>query len=315
VFQFAHSFAPVEGISSASRHIRAGLFGSTVVLMMSVLERFLMTASCRDADSIAKVPNAGQVLIVDGIALQVMHDGTKVLAGGYHGDWMADVIRSLRGHHEPQEELLFHHLLRYVRQRSTFVELGAFWAYYTLWYLGSIPFSRALCIEPDENNMKVGQHNLKLNAREARFVNAVVGRQFSPTVEFVRESDRRCVQIPCFDMDAVLQAAETSCIEVLHMDVQGAELPFIQSMANAVSEGKVRFVVVSTHHETISGSRTTHSDCLLELAAMGGTIHCEHKVDESFSGDGLIVASFFPCDRSLALPNISRNKAATSLFR
>ncbi len=86
-----------------------------------------------------------------------MHDGTKVVAGGYHGDWMADIIRSLNGHHEPQEELLFHHLLRYVRQRSTFVELGAFWAYYTNWYLGAVPFSRAVCIEPDAINMRVGQ--------------------------------------------------------------------------------------------------------------------------------------------------------------
>ncbi len=285
-----------------------------VAVMMNALEQFLMTASCRDSDSIPKVPNAGRVLIVDGIPLQVMHDGTKVLAGGYHGDWMSDVIRSLRGHHEPQEELLFHHLLRYVRQRSTFVELGAFWAYYTIWYLSSVPFSRALCVEPDANNMKVGLSNLKLNLREAKFVNALVGREFSPATDFVRELDGQSIQIPCLNMDAVLRAAEADCIEVLHMDVQGAELPFLQSMAKAAGEGKVKFIVVSTHHEMISGSPTTHQDCVREITAMGGHVFCEHSVSESFSGDGLIVASFFPCDRGLEFPDISRNQPETSLF-
>ena len=116
-------------------------------------------------------------------------------------------------------------------------------------------------------------------------------------------------------MDAVLQAAETDCIEVLHMDVQGAELPFLQSMAKAAGEGKVRFIVVSTHHEMISGSPTTHQDCVREITAMGGHVFCEHSVSKSFSGDGLIVASFFSCDRGLEFPDISRNQAATSLFR
>jgi hypothetical protein len=99
------------------------------------------------------------------------------------------------------------------------------------------------------------------------------------------------------------------------MDVQGAEHPFIQSMANAVDGGKVRFIVVSTHHESISGSASTHEDCVREITALGGHVFCEHSVSESFSGDGLIVASFFPCDRALEFPSISRNHAATSLFR
>jgi hypothetical protein len=134
-------------------------------------------------------------------------------------------------------------------------------------------------------------------------------------MELVRESDRQKVQVPCLDMDATLEAAEADCIEVLHMDVQGAEYPFIQSMRKAVSAGKVRFIVVSTHHELISQSATTHEDCMREIVAMGGHIFCEHNVVESFSGDGLIVASFFPCDRTLEFPSITRNQAATSLFR
>src|SRR5688572_29905582 len=217
--------------------------------MMSALERFLMTVSCRDSDSIPKVPHAGRVVVVDGLALQIMHEGTKVLAGGYLGDWMADIIRGLQGHHEPQEELLFHHLLRYVRQRSTIVELGSWWAYYTAWYLNAVPFSRALCVEPDANHLKVGQENLRLNRKEAQFINAAVGGQNSSGIELVRESDGQKVVVPCLDMEGILDAVGRDCIEILHMDVQGAEYPFIQSMAKAVASNKVRFILASTHHK------------------------------------------------------------------
>jgi hypothetical protein len=80
--------------------------------------------------------------------------------------------------------------------------------------------------------------------------------------------------------------------------------------------------VVSTHHESvfstyqksISGSATTHEDCVRALQALGATVLMEHDVFESYSGDGLIVASFAAEDRSIALPAISRNARARSLF-
>ncbi len=89
-------------------------------------------------------------------------------------------------------------------------------------------------------------------------------------------------------------------IEVLHMDVQGAELAFLESMTQAVASGLVRFLVVSTHHSSISGSKTTHGDCVNAIRRIGGTIFVEHDVQESFSGDGLIVASFFLAGPRLA---------------
>jgi FkbM family methyltransferase len=72
--------------------------------------------------------------------------------------------------------------------------------------------------------------------------------------------------------------------------------------------------VVSTHHASISGSPTTHQDCLRQLERLGATILCEHTVEESFSGDGLIAASFLPADATIVLPAISRNEPRESLF-
>jgi hypothetical protein len=78
--------------------------------------------------------------------------------------------------------------------------------------------------------------------------------------------------------------------------------------------GKCVFIVVSTHHASISGSPTTHADCLAEIVSQGGAILYQHAVEESFSGDGLIIATFYLEDRNIILPNMSRNKAETALF-
>jgi hypothetical protein len=137
-------------------------------------DRIAMTVCCKDAEGIPKVSEAGQFLERDGQRLQRMHEGSLVVAGGYHGEWMSQVIKQLRGHHEPQEELLFHEILKHVAPGSCIVELGAFWAYYTNWYLGSVEGSRAICVEPDPNNMSCGHLNLALNHRTATWINAAV---------------------------------------------------------------------------------------------------------------------------------------------
>jgi hypothetical protein len=315
---------------SQDRHLRLDLWGyaSTSIgliirkstqadtlahLPTDVSRRVRMTVGCRDTDPIPKVRDAGEVVVQDGQRVQIMHEGTRVIADGYCGGWMTDVIRGLRGHHEPQEELLFHSLLGHVRPGSTMVELGSYWAYYTNWYLGAVPGSTALCVEPDPDNLELGRRNLAINGRTATFIQACVGR---PTAW---SKDRR---LDCLDMDAVLALAGGRRIEMLHMDVQGAELPFIQSMRRAVAERKVRFLVVSTHHESVfsadqkscTGSTTTHEDCVRAIQSLGAKVFVDHNVYESFSGDGLIVASFAAEDRSIVLPAISRNVRKKSLF-
>ena len=226
-----------------------------------------------------------------------MHDGTLVLADSYCGAWMSRIIAGLHGHHEPQEELLFHALLAHVRPGTLVVELGAYWAFYTNWYLGAVPGSRAVCIEPEPAHLEIGRRNLALNGREAQLIRAVVGEVQRPAGDDGLE---------CLDMPALEERIEHEPIELLHMDVQGAEAGFIRSLRRSAAAERVRFLVVSTHHASISGSASTHDDCLEELRAQGAVILAEHSVAESFSGDGLIVASFDPRDRWLRPPPMSR---------
>ncbi len=101
-----------------------------------------LTVSCSDSDAIPKVERAGEVFEVDGRRVQMMHNGVLVDEGCYYGDWMTEIIRCLRGHHEPQEERVFHDILRRLASSgddATMVELGSFWAYYSLWFATRMP--------------------------------------------------------------------------------------------------------------------------------------------------------------------------------
>ena len=52
----------------------AGL-GPAGDVLSAVRQRVQLTVSCRDADPVPKVPNAGQVVEIPGGRLQIMHDG------------------------------------------------------------------------------------------------------------------------------------------------------------------------------------------------------------------------------------------------
>ena len=276
--------------------------------------RIDMTCSCGDAAAIPKVPAAGAVFRRNGRRLQRMHQGILVPAGGYYGTWMTEIIRRLRRHHEPQEELLFHHLLQHCRPGTRMVEVGTFWAYYTAWFLSAVPGSTAVCLEPDANNAACGKETLALNGLSATWVAGAAGRAHEQHIRFQRESDGRTIDLPVHSLASLLDVVGHGAVEVLHIDAQGAELAFLESLADPGVKALVRFVVVSTHHMQISGSPTTHEDCLRVIQRLGSVILEEHSVEESFSGDGLIVASFDPADAEMALPAISRNEPARSLF-
>jgi FkbM family methyltransferase len=277
---------------------------------MTELERVQMTLGCRDTEAIPKVDGAGAVMVQEEVRIQLMHNGVKVVADGYCGVWMTQIIEGLKGHHEPQQELVFHALLRHVSPATRIVELGAWWAYYACWYLREVPDSTALCIEPCLDHLRVGEHNAVLNGVSGRvaFKNAWIGREQDGQVLAHSVNG-----LPCLDMDAILESAGGP-IEMLHVDIQGAEIGLIESMGDAVSKGAIRFLVVSTHHESISGAAFTHDDCIRAIRRLGGVLLAEHSVEESYSGDGLIVASFLPDDLGIELPKPSKNAPEKSLF-
>lgn len=284
-------------------------------IVRDVRFRIEMTVGCRDCDAIAKVSNAGQITLERGERIQIMHNGIQVVAGGYYGEWMAEIITRLRGHHEPQEEVVFHEVLKHIPPSTAMIELGGFWSYYSLWFLQQAAAARrAIVVEPDSNHLAVGRNNARLNGRDIEFVQASVGAQAIRQHEFVTES-AGTLRIPQVTVPQLLEDHGLTQLGLLHCDAQGAETTILQSCMDLFRSRRILFCVVSTHSHHISGDPLTHQRCLAILKESGGRILAEHDVNESFSGDGLIAAYFGAAPIEWRMPHLSKNRYSTSLFR
>ena len=277
--------------------------------------RVTITTSCRDTDHLPKVSNAGQ-FVGENNSLQVMHNGVLVGRDCYDGAWMTEIIQQLYGHHEPQEEVVFSVILDRLKTSNTtptMLELGSYWCYYSLWFLNEFPNGLAHCVEPDINNLEIGRKNFSLNNRTGIFHNALIDEAPGGPTSFFCYSDSTTRAVPIESLDSLITKFGLSHIDILHSDIQGFELPLLRGAFETLKSRSVRFVVLSTHHSSISEDDFTHERCLLLLKEAGAHIIAEHNVFESFSGDGLIVASFDPQDADLMV-HVSRAKPWESLF-
>ncbi len=291
------------------------IFSMTEPAMRDANFRTLMTCSCRDSDYIPKVSNAGAIVMEGGQRLQIMHNGVKVVAGRYAGEWMVDVIRQLKGHHEPQEEALFHEILKLQPANATMIELGGNWSYYSLWFLkGHDGKRKSVVLEPDPVNLATGKANAAANNAAIHFVNACIGDRLISDKPFVCETGKT-INIAQTTVQDLLERFDIPLLDILHCDIQGGETEVLASCIPLFKRRQIRFCVVSTHSHHISGDPLTHQRCVKIIESAGGRILAEHDVHESYSGDGLIVAYFGAEEIDWAPPRMSYNRYSTSLFR
>lgn len=278
-------------------------------------ERILIAARCPDSRFIPRVRNAGEVIVdASGARAQIMHNGLRVVADGYNGDWMTRLIALCGGVHEPQEERMFHAVMSRLPPGGAMIEIGGYWAFYSMWFLSAAAGRRAVLLEPDPAHIAVGEANLALNGLSATFIQGYVGDRPGLRRPF-RTEKSGVIDLPCHDVASLMAAADLDRLSVLHCDAQGAEFAVLRQAEPLLRAGRVDWVFVSTHHHHISGDPLTHQRCLALLRSMGATIEAQHDVQESFSGDGLIVARFCPPPRGWKPVEISYNRSCYSLMR
>lgn len=253
--------------------------------------RIEITTSCRDCDPLPRVPDAGRCMIdEEGRAVQVMHNGLKVLYGRYYGSWVNEIISRLGGVHEPQEEWVFHNILPHVAPGSAMVELGCYWGYYSMWFARAVPDARNFLIEPHPNQMATAQANFALNGLHADFTLGYLG---SYPEQKKRIQERRAGELPRYSIPEYMQMKKLGRIGLLHSDIQGHEEEMLDGARDLLERRKIDWLFVSTH-----GRR--HPGCRDILTDAGYRIIAEHGVSASASADGLLVA------QSPRLPEIPR---------
>jgi len=210
-------------------------------------------------EHIVRVPHAGE--IIDGHL--VTHNGllVKPVDIGY-----VRPLQGNRGCHEPQEEFVFQEVLKHVPRGGTIVELGAYWAFYSMWFAKVVADARCICVEPRKKNLKVGQYNFAKNGLVAEFVRGKVG------------CDR-------LGVDDFLKAKRLDFVDILHADIQGAEHEMLCSADRSLRAGRIGYVFVGTH------SQELHYQCKALLERCGYVTIAHADFDHgTYCCDGVLIA-------------------------
>ena len=281
----------------------------------SLMRRVIMTSKSQDSNSVPKVNNAGSIFQDNGKSIQLMHNGLRLIEGCYYGDWMTEVIKRCRGHHEPQEEKVFHEVESLVPKDGFMVELGCFWAYYSLWFLSKSRDRFAIGLEPEPRHIEFGRKNAKINNldNQIMFVDGACAKGDNSIVNLITEQSGE-LNIKGYTVFDLLKLARRSYIDILHCDTQGCEEFIVDQAIDLGKDSLLRFCFFSTHAYEITGNPLTHQQVLAKLKDAGVWILAEHDVYESFSGDGLIVASFEEVDRGMRV-SLSSNRYSENIFR
>jgi hypothetical protein len=221
---------------------------------------------------IPKHPNAGRVRN----RRLIMHNGLKVLPTAYYGYQFLARSRKTLTVDEPQEERLFGDLLRHLPPRSTMLELGSFWAFYSLWFHSAVPHARNYMVEPVLKNLAYGKTNFEINGftENATFVHALVDA--APGM-----SDG----IPVISVDSFCREHAIDHLTVLHSDIQGYESRMLDGAEEMLSKGGIDYIFISSH------SNVLHDDCIATLKRHGYGIVSDVNLDEAYQADGVIFAA------------------------
>jgi hypothetical protein len=212
-----------------------------------------------------RVPEAGYV---DDAGCVILHNGNRVpLRGGYY-DGFSEILVINRGVHEPLEEYCFQRLVRrFAGGRPLMLELGSYWAHYSMWLKKACPEASCTMVEPDAGNLSVGRENFRRNGMEGTFLQALVGPG-------------------AFEIDAYVQRERIARIDLVHSDIQGAEVSMLEGGRRFLSSHGATYLMVSTHSEEI------HASVARTLAAFGYRVEVSSPVDShTTSFDGFVFAS------------------------
>jgi len=215
---------------------------------------------------IARVSNAGQIVKHRGYDCIVSHTGLLLDKESCYYD-LHRVMLENRGVHEPQEEYVFGRVLDVLDTPVTMIELGSYWAYYSLMCQQRFPDATTYMIEPDPDRLQRGVLNFELNDMQGtEFVVGEIGNDGVNVAQFCRER-------------------QLNEISILHSDIQSYERHLL-TVDNQVFEQQIpKFVFVSTH------SQSVHNDCKDALQSFDYHIVAEADFDnDTFGFDGLLVA-------------------------
>jgi hypothetical protein len=102
--------------------------------------------------------------VLNGVPVQVKHNGLLIHAGCFGGIWVTEIIREVRGHDEPHQEAVFDAILRRLASEDPTLPstwwFGSFWASCRMWFAAALPKTKIVAMQPGPRNFDEGRRNV-----------------------------------------------------------------------------------------------------------------------------------------------------------
>jgi hypothetical protein len=224
-------------------------------------QRIKMVKASPDNKLIPKHELSGQ--IIDGYFY--LHNGVKIEQGSYYGYAMLKMLVDNNGVHEPEEEKAFGEILPYIKDGSTMIELGAYWAHYSMWFNKEVKGAKNIMVEPTKSNLEFGKKNFELNGMQGTFYHKKIGAGANSVT-----------------VDQLFELENIDRLAICHSDIQGFEFEMLKGAKKNLD--KIDYFFISTHGDPV------HNKCYHFLKQNGFIILCSSNKKQTYSWDGLIVA-------------------------
>ena len=227
----------------------------------------VMASDCNS--DIPRIADAGNITR----GFQKMHNGIEISTGDYYGLPIAKMLYMNKGVHEPEEEKIFQSILSKLPANPVMIEMGCFWAFYSMWFLKDTKSGKVYMIEPEKKNLSIGKKNLKKNHLQGSIDNYFIGRSSST-------EDK----IPVISLDNYIHKKSIGHINIAHADIQGYEMEMLQGASTVLKNRQIDYFFISTHTNIL------HYECVDFLKQAGYEILFHLDIDHVSSFDGFIVA-------------------------
>ena len=181
-------------------------------------------------------------------------------------------------------------------KQPTMLEVGCFWALWSLVFRKRFPDGRNVLVELGRRQLEVGRENFRLNDFDYEsywggfFLDksgTYKNRQYD--IEFPKvEGEYYCDDLsgemvgPELNFMDIYRQSSLDTIDLLHMDIQGSELPLIRDI-NLLLDKKIRSLVIATHSAEI------HQEIVSRLNNNG--FNLEIDISSLLGSDGYIYAN------------------------
>jgi len=192
----------------------------------------------------------------------------------------------LTGRYEPQETAL---LRRILRPGMTFVDVGANWGYFTLMAFDAVgPSGTVLSVEADPRAAGALRANLDANGFDSARVFAVAaadraGRlsmqdylpgagelgNFGLAQATTLTPGGRAFEIAARPLDDVLDEAGVEQVDLLKMDIEGAEASALEGLARRLGGGRVTRILLELHEYHLRDLGRSAAEVVRSLGAHG----------------------------------------------